>query len=70
MNAFQYEGNSAVFKLLEYLKKSHNEILYRWIDDLRYIQNKDINDSQLCWKTVKNSFQKLFLILGKIYDCF
>ena len=48
-------------------KKFNTEFLHRWMYDLRSKQNKAINALQICWKPLQGSFQKIFLIGGKIF---
>ena len=52
------------------MEKNNNEYLYRWKDDLRIRQHEAVNDLHLCWKVLKINFQKIFLIIGKIFHCF
>ena len=52
------------------MKKSNNEDLCRWIGDLRSKENEAINVLPFCCKPLKNDFQKLFLIGGKIFHYF
>ena len=50
--------------------KFNNEFLQRQVDDLRSRQNGTVSYLQLRWKPLKSNFQKLFLIVGKIFYYF
>ena len=52
------------------MKKYNNEFLNRYAGDLRSRQNIAIYDLQILWKPLKSNFEKLFLILGKIFYYF
>ena len=52
------------------MKKFNNHFRHTEVVDLRRRQNKTINDHHLRWKPLKSNFQKLFLILGKIFYYF
>ena len=48
------------------MKKSNNEFLHRWKDDLR----RAINALQHCGRSLRSKFAKLFLKGGKTFDHF
>ena len=62
MNAFKQEEDSVAFKFFQFLYiKYTDEFLHKWINDLR----KAINAHQVCWRPLKNNFQKLFEVYSK-----
>ena len=52
------------------MAKFNNEFIHRQVDDLRSRQNETVSDLQLRWKPLKSNFQKLFLIVSKIFYYF
>ena len=70
-NTFQHEEDKVEFELLECMyEKFNNEFLHRQADDLRSKQSEIVSDLQLRWKPFKSNFQKLFLIVSKIFNYF
>ena len=52
------------------MKKFNNQFCHIWAVDLKRRQSKAIKDQPLRWKPLKSNFQKLLLMLGKIFCYF
>ena len=52
------------------MMKFNNQFRHILMVDLRRRQSKAINDHHLRWKSLKINFQKLFLMLSKIFYYF
>ena len=65
---FQQDEDSVAFKLLECIYKEIYQWIFSQIDyDLRSRENKSISELQFRWKLLKSNFQKLVIILYKIF---
>ena len=71
MNTFQHEEDKENLNFSSAcMMKFNNKFRHTLVVDLERRQNKAINDHHLRWKPLKSNFQKLFLILGKIFCYF
>ena len=71
-NTFQHEEDEVEFELLECIRmiKFNNEFLHKQVDDLGSRKNETVSDLHLRWKPLKSNFQKLFLLVSKIFNYF